>query len=261
MSSLFNQIPLEQEQENLLEILVEAERNVTPEKRQRFESGSPQSWLEILHHPGLPGGEIEVDRQDVEILAQASLIAISPTKVRRLYVTPRGHQYYRELKQRSGQPVERVESYVRNFLNAEQFRKKYPHAYDKWLQAEAYLWGEDWETQLTNIGHDCREAIQKFAEILINRYQLQQEYPDQNKDIGRIKAVIEQRKENLSQKEKKFLDSLVDYWKALSGLVQRQEHGIQDVNGSLTWEDGRRVVFQTAIVMFEVDRSLCRVDA
>ncbi len=150
---------------------------------------------------------------------------------------------------------------MRSFLNAEQFRKKYPHAYEKWLQAEERLWGEDWETQQTNIGHDCREAIQKFAEALINRYQLQQEYPDQNKDIGRIKAVIEQVKAKLSEREEKFLDSLLNYWKALSGLAQRQEHGIQDVKESLAWEDGRRVVFQTAIVMFEVDRSLsCLTD-
>ncbi len=195
-----------------------------------------------------------------------NVIAIYPANnFYEFYVTPNGHKYYRELKQRSGQSVERTESYVKNFLNAEQFRKNYPQAYEKWLQAEENLWVEDWETQLTKIGHDCREAIQKFAETLINRYQLQHKYPDQNKDIGRIKAVIEQRKEKLSQKEKKFLDSLLEYldslleyWKALSGLVQRQEHGIQDVNESLTWEDGRRVVFQTAIVMFEVDRSLSR---
>lgn len=261
MSSLFDQILLEQEQKNLLESLVEAERSVPFEKRQQFESGSPQSWLEILQHPGLPDGKKEVHRQDIDILKRADLIAISPAKnFYRFYVTPRGCQYYRELKQRFGQPVERVESYVENSLNAEQFRKKYPHAYEKWQRAEASLWREDWETQLTNIGHDCREAIQKFAETLINQSQLQQEYPDQNKDIGRIKAVIEQRKENLSHREKKFLDGLVDYWKALSGLVQRQEHGIQDIDRSLTWEDGRRVVFQTAIVMFEVDRSLSRVD-
>lgn len=261
MSLPFDQILLEQEQKNLLEALVEAERSVPPDKRQRFEVPSSQFWLEILRHPGLPDGKIEAHTQDIEILAQASLIAISRAKnFYWLYVTPRGREYYRKLKQHSGQPVERVENYARNFLNAEPFRRKYPQAYEKWLQAEACLWREDWETQITNIGHDCREAVQKFAEILINRYQLHQEYPDQNKDIGRIKAVIEQRKENLSQKEKKFLESLVDYWKALSGLVQRQEHGIQDVDESLTWEDGRRVVFQTAIVMFEVDRSLSRVE-
>jgi hypothetical protein len=38
--------------------------------------------------------------------------------------------------------------------------------------------------------------------------------------------------------------------------VQRQEHGAQKEGRPLVWEDGRRVVFQTAIVMFELDRAL-----
>jgi hypothetical protein len=46
------------------------------------------------------------------------------------------------------------------------------------------------------------------------------------------------------------------YWGTVNDLIQRQEHGAQREGGALAWEDGRRVVFQTAIVMFEIDRSL-----
>jgi hypothetical protein len=42
----------------------------------------------------------------------------------------------------------------------------------------------------------------------------------------------------------------------VSDLVQRQEHAGQREGEPLVWEDGRRIVFQTAIVMFEIDRSL-----
>jgi hypothetical protein len=48
----------------------------------------------------------------------------------------------------------------------------------------------------------------------------------------------------------------VDYWGTVSDLVQRQEHGAQKQGAELTWEDARRVVFQTAIVMYEVSRAL-----
>ncbi len=42
----------------------------------------------------------------------------------------------------------------------------------------------------------------------------------------------------------------------MSGLVQRQEHGGQKEGAALRWEDARRVACQTAVVMFEIDRSL-----
>jgi hypothetical protein len=37
---------------------------------------------------------------------------------------------------------------------------------------------------------------------------------------------------------------------------KRQEHGGQKEGRPLTWEDARRVVFQTLIVMYEIDRAL-----
>ena len=58
--------------------------------------------------------------------------------------------------------------------------------------------------------------------------------------------------------EKSFLEALLNFWRTVSELVQRQEHGGQKENEPLVWEDGRRVVFQTAMVMYEVDSSLSR---
>src|SRR5439155_2241153 len=55
-----------------------------------------------------------------------------------------------------------------------------------------------------------------------------------------------------------FLDALIGYWGAVSDLVQRQEHGGQREGAELTWHDARRVVFQVAMVMFEVDSALGR---
>lgn len=51
-----------------------------------------------------------------------------------------------------------------------------------------------------------------------------------------------------------LLEALVAYWCAVNGIVQRQEQ--QKSGDELTWEDGRRVVLYTALVMSECDRIL-----
>jgi len=48
------------------------------------------------------------------------------------------------------------------------------------------------------------------------------------------------------------LDALFGLWKATNDLVQRQEHGDQKVEESVTWA----TVFQVGNVMFEVGRIL-----
>jgi hypothetical protein len=70
--------------------------------------------------------------------------------------------------------------------------------------------------------------------------------------------VLDLQAKQLGTTEKPFLDALLGYWGTVSDLIQRQEHGGQKEGQSLVWEDGRRVVFQTAVVMFEIDRSLSR---
>ena len=53
----------------------------------------------------------------------------------------------------------------------------------------------------------------------------------------------------------RFLDTLVKYWGAVMGLVQRQVHeGEKGV--PLTESDARRTLFQTMLVMHEIDSSL-----
>ncbi len=53
-----------------------------------------------------------------------------------------------------------------------------------------------------------------------------------------------------------FLEALIGYWGTVSDLIQRQVHGAQREVERLGIEDGRRVVYQTLNVMYEVDRAL-----
>jgi hypothetical protein len=73
-----------------------------------------------------------------------------------------------------------------------------------------------------------------------------------------MRAVLNHRKGNMGDKERACLDALLVYWGTVIDLIQREEHGGQKEGTPLVWEDGRRVVFQLAVVMFEIDRSLAR---
>jgi len=249
---------LEKEQNDLLAMLVEASRNVRGEDRRKF--FFVETWGESsIQHPGFPNRKVDAYKGDIEELSRKGLLSVDYDKdVLFFDVTPEGFRYYEEMKKRSGEPLQRVERSVIEFLGSEGFQKRYPAAYQKWSQAEGMLWVADSDTQLTTIGHLCREALQEFASALAAQYQIPIDEKDKARTVTILKKVIDLRKDQLGKTEGEFLEALVAYWGTLNDLVQREEHGGQKEGEPLIWEDGRRVVFQTAVVMFETDRSLSR---
>jgi hypothetical protein len=257
---VFENVLLEQEQKDLLAALVEAARNVPRNWRKPFSFRECQSdsWIE---HPGLPDKTLDAYKGDIETLAREGLLALSygsRAQISGFDVTPQGFAYYEWMKQRAGQPIQNVETTIRDYLDADHFQQKYPKACQKWAEAESMLWASDSEHQLTTIGHLCREATQEFATALVEQHQP----PDVDKDkahtVARISVVLDLRKSQLGSKEKPFLDALLAYWRTVNDLIQRQEHGGKKEGEPLVWEDGRRVVFQTAVAMFEIDRAISR---
>jgi hypothetical protein len=251
------------EQVELLRTIVEADRNVPPARRQPFffnhvADNDPRAHVD---HPGLATGTCRAYLSDLEELRDAGLIALhyrgsrysGDFDVRSPAIT-----YYEQMKGRKGQPLKRLTDAVQHYLSAETFRRKYPTAYSKWLEAEARLWASDGALQLTIIGHLCREAMQAFASDLIEQYHPVSPTPDPTKTVARLQAVLNILSPQLGTTEEPFLDALIAYWGTVSDLVQRQEHGAQKEGQPLVWEDARRVVFQTAVVMFEVDSALSR---
>jgi hypothetical protein len=142
------------------------------------------------------------------------------------------------------------------YLDSDAFQQSYPEAHRKWAEAAELLWKSDSQRQLTMIGHLCREAMQEFGTALVDRHQPSGVDADKAHDVARIRAVLDQHRPLLGTTAAPFLDALLPYWGTVTDLVQRQEHGAQKEGRPLVWEDGRRVVFQTAVVMFEVDRVL-----
>jgi hypothetical protein len=64
------------------------------------------------------------------------------------------------------------------------------------------------------------------------------------------------RQAGLSKTDREFAAALLAYFGTTSDLIVRQEHAARKEGERLVWEDARRVVFQTASVMFELDRFL-----
>jgi hypothetical protein len=254
---MMGQILLEQEQQDLLTALVEASRNVPRDQREEFIYVRTMGSSEV-QHPGLPGWQLSVYQGDLEVLAAEGLLnATAPQRgVLMFDVAPRGFALYEELRRRARTPVQQVEEHLMRYLDSDAFRRSYPEAHRKWVEAAERLWASDSQQQLTTIGHLCREAMQAFATGLVEHHQPPGVNTDRAHDVARIRSVLQQHAAKLGTTAAPFLDALLAYWGTVSDLVQRQEHGAQKEGRPLVWEDGRRVVFQTAIVMFEVDRAL-----
>lgn len=257
--SSFKHVLLEIEQEQLLCHIVEAARNVPSEKREEFSVIYTQVEC-FIQHTGFIDREIQICRSDLQTLLREGLIEIGGRNqygmMSRFDVTPEGFQYYRDLKKRSGEPVEHVEEEVRSYIDAHEFQKDFPKAYEKWVEAESLLWKTDTSKQLTKIGHLCREAIQEFMDVLYTQSNPQGEPKAKGKTEQRLKAIIEVKSQKLGKTERRLLDAIYRYWEVVNDLIQKQEHGAQREKAQLVRKDARRVVFQTMMLMFEVSHSL-----
>jgi hypothetical protein len=252
-----DRIALEPEQEELFSRLVEAWRNTPHDKRESF-MFAPVGRTAYVQGNGI--GDDDVVETDVHQLLNAGLISVvnyhgTGTGFNFL-IPPEALDYYEQLKRRSGEPVEQIEREVRVYLDSERFRSAYPEAYARWREAADLLWGADSDRELSTIGHKCREAIQEFVTVLVDRHQPSAVNPDKAMTRDRLSAVLNMHRAALGERRSALLDALFGYWRAAADLIQRQEHAGQREGEPLGWEDGRRVVFQTAVVMFEIDRTL-----
>jgi hypothetical protein len=251
-------IVLEEHQVELLRMLVEAHRACPGEEFLGVDVMRGTSAFPISHR-GLEAESVMAAPVDLEALADAGLIRWGQQESPGIWmfsIPPRAIKYYVDVLQKQGQPTERVEEAVRRYIEAEGFKSRHPGAYAKWAKAEELLWGADAQEQLTAIGHHCREAAQDFAADLATRHNPPDCPADPASTVARIRAVLNVQRSSLPSTVHPFLDALLAYWGTVMDLHQRQEHGAQREGRPLSGEDGRRVVFQTLVVMYELDRAL-----
>lgn len=248
---------LEPEQEQLLGMLVEASRRVAERSEREFvlhlmDGGAAVSSV------GLPPEGLPVEDYDISVLAEARLLRITNPgrSLITFRITPEGESHYVKLKTRRGEPVREVEQDARSYLDSEPFRTRYPAGYRSFAEAERLLWEPDSQKQLTAVGHHAREALQAFTTALVERHQPPEFNPKPTFTLDRLSAVVQMHRPALGDRRTDFLDALFSYWREVVNLVQRQEHGGQREGEPLAWEDARRVVLHTAVVMIEVARTL-----
>lgn len=150
-----------------------------------------------------------------------------------------------------------VEGQIEAYVDEAVFGSRYPDAYRKWRDA-LDLYAVNPERHATRIGHDCREALADFARALARHHGVKlTSRPEQT--IAALRTVIAS-KGTTSPRVAAQLDALVAYFGTVSDLGQRQEHGASKEGEPLTADDARRVVFYAMLVMYEIDRTLSRID-
>jgi hypothetical protein len=243
---------LDPEIEELLVRLFEASQAVPRPKRRFFAVEVDGVTGTLITGPGFDMEEVA--RQDLVELDAGGLIAIENINISgsfEFYVTQQGNADALEIKSR-GEPLERPEEEVRQFLEAETFRKGYPNAYAKWRQAADYV-ALDPVEHATRIGHDCREAMAEFASALLQRHGMENRGGG---TVDAIRAVLHSQEGRTGQRVRAFHDALLAYWGTVSDLAQRQEHGARKEGEGLGPADGRRCVWYTGLVMYELATSL-----
>lgn len=246
---------LEPEHEALLADMVEAARAV-PRHEQKFFLAEYDGG-EILVGAGL---QHEVLGRDVRALVRAGLVddVIADPMIgsSELFVSNEGYSYYAAMRQKEGEPPARVEGEIRRLLEADRFRDSYSEAYRLWAEAEALLWDDASDRNLSTIGFKLRQAVQEFASALVVRYEPPGVDSSPQATKNRIRAVINLYRPALGDRRADLLSELVEYWSRGIDLIQRQAHSGEPGNESATWQDARSVVLHSAVLMSEIANAL-----
>lgn len=256
----FEQIILEDEQKELFIRIVETMKQISRENRGSMIESSTNDGTGLIMPTKKPGqSDIKgFARGDLDILAEEGLLRLEFTSKgnKRFTLRPISYIYYEWLMKQQGKPVERIEKSVLKYIELDAFKTTYIEAYKKLKLAEEKLWESDSQEHFTTIGHNCREAMQEFADKLYEGVFGNESVDPKPSTVKRLREIIEIKGAEKGETVKPFLEALLAYWGTLSDLVQRQEHGGQKEGEPLTWEDARRVVFQTVNVMVELDRTV-----
>jgi hypothetical protein len=252
-----NRAPLEQEQEQLLAIMVEASRAVPRSERHEFIYVRYMGGSSLIHNGMAATGRQQYQPflGDLETLHERGLIRLRTISEHDYSadVRPEGVHYYEQMHARRGQPIMKIVTAAREYMETESFRRRHEASVGKWSEAERLLWSADSQNAATTIGHLCREAMQLFGGELLESSEVSGD-PDPQKTVARVRSVLTTKIK--SEARRAVADSLIVYWGTVADLTQRQEHGAQREGVPLLWEDSRRVVTQTLMVMYELDREL-----
>ncbi len=211
-------------------------------------------------HPCLPTGQVKAKLSDVETLIRKGLLRPTKTTGKGLSfeIDPRGFEIYRQEPKADRRAVPRMGISARAHMDGSSFEQNYPIAYDKWAQAEALLPAVDPTPTGLTIYQLCNDALMAFAGYLEVKFDLGDVRRVDSPAHERIGVVLESGDLNLATAELSFLTALLSNWRSLLARVKKRGEKDPSEEGVLHWQDLHLAVFHTAVVMFEIDRSLAR---
>jgi hypothetical protein len=166
-----------------------------------------------------------------------------------IFVELNGHG--RDQARANTEPFAHIMAENRRLIASNKFAEAFPKVFEPWADAEKLLFAEDTEVQLTTVGHKIREAAQAFATAMIDNFGAD-EPPSEVKLVKkRLGAVIAHNRSMLGDAQRLFLEALGDLWERTIDLIERQEHAAQKEGEPVTWDDGRRIVTLTMVLMVE----------
>ena len=242
-------------QKALLRTLVEACKVGTREENRTFLVVSSLDGSFILPYAGseLPD---PVDQADVRILVDQGYVGVLKYNKNGdpvYYVTNEGIEFIAADTSERG-PALFVQEAVS--LVEENLPSEFGRASELMKEAASKLIQAQDEHGWSEVGHKCREALQEFAQVLYTRHvpPSQQEAIPRDKTVQRLKAVVRQLRGRVGDTTSQLLGALVEYWGAVSDLVNKVEHRSQREDRPLTWDDARRAVLYSYLVMAELAR-------
>jgi hypothetical protein len=159
---------------------------------------------------------------------------------------------------------ERIEDYLLAYLEGEPFSSAHPLAHGRWLVAWQSLWCADSKDKLIAVGGKSRAALQAYSTSLQERHlrlAMNAQSPRfaevarRAKPLEGLSSVVEMYRPQLGGERCELLHGLFEHWSELLAVMRRHEEGRQQAGERLRWEDGRRLVLFTAVVIVEIDRS------
>ena len=134
------------------------------------------------------GLELRCRAEDVLFLDRSGLVLVDarnnyggPTS---FVIPPESLGYYAELRNRLNDQTDELEHDVHRYLDSPEFRSRFPSAFERWSEAASLLWESETDSELSTIGHKCREAIQEFVTTLLMIHGVDDANP--NKAMTRI---------------------------------------------------------------------------
>jgi hypothetical protein len=150
-----------------------------------------------------------------------------------------------------------LEAYLTACVSHERFRSVHLGAYERWSQASAIIYRDSARESLLAAGREAHEALQEFARAVSEppHSRITSDPDSTEATAGRLRAFTDAYRSQLGDARCELLQALLEHWRALIDQLQNHVYEREMVDEPLRWEDARRVVILTALVMVEIDRS------